>query len=391
MKLIKKNKLQIASIIILLIIFLVLSFQTYNKANRPDGYDFKSYLISSKALWEGSNPYVTGSSFPYIYPLFLTVLLIPLTQISYNISVYIWFIINVVSLIYSIDYLFRNCDKYNRSLFYGIPLLLLFLLTLNILQNNFLNGQVNILVLFFSVLYFYFFSKDKLIIASFFLSAAIAIKLVPLIFLLLVFRKEKISVLFYTAIISSVFIFLLPFVFTGSNLFEYYKYYLDNFLSKSLNNTTGSHDMFYTLNGFLNYILPSLTGFTWIKYISALFIVLLVMSIDYRWVKNNFKVFGIHIFSLYAICILFISPMSETHHLVFILPGLSLILYELIIKKRVKELYLLISFIFFIVLFWTGEITRSVPFHFTALIILFTIISLEIKKKNLDDNIANKI
>ncbi len=83
--------------------------------------------------------------------------------------------------------------------------------------------------------------------------------------------------------------------------------------------------------------------------------------------------------------------MSETHHLVFILPGLSLILYELIIKKRVKELYLLISFIFFIVLFWTGEITRSVPFHFTALIILFTIISLEIKKKNLDDNIANKI
>ena len=51
MKLIRKNKLQIASIIILLIIFLVLSFQTYNKANRPDGYDFKSYLNHPKN-WE---------------------------------------------------------------------------------------------------------------------------------------------------------------------------------------------------------------------------------------------------------------------------------------------------------------------------------------------------
>lgn len=388
---IKKNKIQIVSIIILIIITLVLSFQTYNKANRPDGYDFKSYLISSKALWEGSNPYETGSPFPYIYPLFLTVLLIPLTKISYDTNVYIWFIISVVSLMYSIDYLFRNREKYNRSLFFGFPLLLLILLILNVLQNNFLNGQVNLLVLFFSVLYFYFFSKDKLINASLFLSAAIAIKLVPLIFLLLALRKEKFLILLYTTIISAVFIFLLPFIFTGNNLFEYYKYYLDNFLFKSLSNSTGNHEMFYTLNGFLNYIFPNLAGFTWMRYISALFISLLVMYIDYRYVKYNFKVFGIHIFSLYAISILFISPMSETHHLVFILPSLSLILYEIIINKRFKELTLQVMFIFFIILFWTGEITRRVPFHFMALIILFIIISLEIKKKYPNDSIINKI
>jgi hypothetical protein len=302
-----------------------------------------------------------------------------------------WFIINAASLIYSTNYLFRTYEKYNSSLFYGIPLLLLILLILNILQNNFLNGQVNILVLFFSVLYFYFFSKGKLINASLFLSAAIAIKLVPLIFLLLAFRKEKLPVLFYTSIITLVFIFLLPLIFAGNNLFEYYQYYLSNFLLKSVSSSTGDHKMFYTLSGFLNYIFPSLTGITWLKYISALIIVLLVLHIDYRWVKNNFNVLGIHIFSLYAICILLISPMSETHHLVFILPGLSLILYEIIIRKRFKELYLLITFILFVILLWIGEVTRSVPFHFTALIVLFMIISLEIKKKNFDDKIAKEI
>jgi uncharacterized membrane protein len=46
---IKKNKWQIAAFIILLIIVFVLSLQTFNRANRTDGYDFSSYLLSSKA------------------------------------------------------------------------------------------------------------------------------------------------------------------------------------------------------------------------------------------------------------------------------------------------------------------------------------------------------
>lgn len=385
------NKLKIISISIVILIGIIFLIQTYSKALREGGYDFTSYLLSSQALVNCLNPYTTGSQFPYIYPLFLASVLIPLVLIPYKLAVFTWFVINVASMIYSIDYLFRCNDKYNRKFFYGLPLLLLVLLILNVLQNNLLNGQVNLFVLFLSVLYLNYLSKNKLITAAVFLSAAIAIKLVPLIFLLMALRKEKLQVIVYTILFSLIFILFLPMVFTGNSIFEYYEHYVNNFLLGGISRTSGSDEMSFNLSGFLIYLFPGLNGVVWIKYLSALLIVLTVMHIDYRWVKNNFNYSGIHVFSLYAVSILLINTMSETHHLVFILPGLSLLLYELVIKQRFKDFYILITFILFIILFWIGEISKGGPFHFIALVILFFIIILEIKKNNIDDKVTKQI
>jgi hypothetical protein len=98
MRPLKNSKLQIASLIILLSIYLVLFFQTFSRANRTEGYDFKNYLISSEALWEGSNLNKIGSPFPYIRPLFLAAILAPFVFIPYWLSNLLFRLINILEL-----------------------------------------------------------------------------------------------------------------------------------------------------------------------------------------------------------------------------------------------------------------------------------------------------
>jgi len=119
-----------------LLILLIYFVQMFGKAYRDNGYDFTSYLLSSEALFAGTNPYQTGSPFPFIYPLFLCVVLMPLTLLPYWLSNAIWFLLNVAALYLSILVL----DKfYLNSLSYkGVVVLFLlpFLLLTNVIQNN---------------------------------------------------------------------------------------------------------------------------------------------------------------------------------------------------------------------------------------------------------------
>jgi hypothetical protein len=202
------KKIIILSASVITVIFIIFLIQTYGKAFREDGYDLTSYLLSAEALVRGTNPYTTGSPFPYIYPLFLASVLTPLLLLPYTVSVLLWFTINSAAFFYSVKYIFKTNDTFDFKVFKGLPLLLLVLFLIDVLQNNLLNGQINFVVLCLSVFYFYFLYRNKPVAASIFISAAAAIKIVPLFFLIAAFRKGRYNVLFYSAILTAAFVLL---------------------------------------------------------------------------------------------------------------------------------------------------------------------------------------
>lgn len=97
MRLIKIDKLQIALLIAILLIYFILSFQIFNIANRAEGYDCKSDLISCE-ICEAKNSYGTGSSFPDIYPLFLAAILSPFAFIPLWLLNYFSLLVNIFGL-----------------------------------------------------------------------------------------------------------------------------------------------------------------------------------------------------------------------------------------------------------------------------------------------------
>ncbi|MBV6479681.1 MAG: hypothetical protein HGGPFJEG_02472 [Ignavibacteria bacterium] len=84
---------------IVYVIIIVLSFQMINRSGNND---FTSYVLSSKALLKHTNPYETGSPFPYIYPLTLAFILLPFSYFPPTYLQIAWFFLTFSS---SIKYL----------------------------------------------------------------------------------------------------------------------------------------------------------------------------------------------------------------------------------------------------------------------------------------------
>jgi len=196
--LIKNTTIQRISISISILIVLILFTQMLVRALRGDYNDFTSYLLSADALLKGNNPYETSISFHYIYPLFPAFLLIPFLLTPIWFANIIWFLLNVIFLIYSYLLITKCCADKQLSYYYklGLPFVLLLIILLNVVQNNFLNGQVNIIVLLLCLIFFHYWEKGESIIAALFLAVAISIKLVPLIFYIFNTDNSKTKLLF---------------------------------------------------------------------------------------------------------------------------------------------------------------------------------------------------
>src|SRR5690606_38645342 len=125
--------------------------QTYGKAYRDYGYDFTSYLLSSKAFYSGLNPYQTETPFPFIYPLFLCLVLQPLIILPYWLAVFLWFIGSFFAIFFSAFMFLRmlrpTISEKSIIVIFGCLYLLLF----PIISNNYLNGQINFFIVLLCV------------------------------------------------------------------------------------------------------------------------------------------------------------------------------------------------------------------------------------------------
>ncbi len=379
-------------ILIFIIIAIWLLIQTHNKIYRDVDYDFISYLLSAKALLNGANPYHTGTAFPFVYPLFLAMLLIPLSILPYWLTNFLWFGISLSALLFSVYFILRMATRHKGLTQYIVPLIFLFILFFGIVQNNLLNGQVNFLVLFFCVLFLKYFQEDKNILSAFFLAAGVSIKIVPVIFLVFLIFRRRYGTIILTLLFTAA-LLLLPVIFLGREIYEVYAEYIREFLADGILRVAGRYHsgMFFTLHGFISYIFPALAQYYWIKVVSALIVLLSLMGFEfafirqyrgYKYENDQMPMMNSLFFCLYLIAGLLISPLSEKHHLILLFPALCIIWISWLFKTgkliSVESLFIFL----FLVCFYIGQGFKYGPFYFFAVAISYYVVWENIRKES---------
>jgi Glycosyltransferase family 87 len=305
---------------LILVVFLL---QTFGKAYRAQGYDFTSYMLSSKAFFEGANPYQTATPFSFIYPLFVCLVLMPFAMLPYWLSNLLWFIGNALALYLSavtlIDlYAQEFALKFSRAVWF-FP----FIILVNVIQNNLLNGQINFIVLLLCVAFLKAHLESRRLSSSIYLAAAVSIKLTPLILLVyLIFRKDFLTV-GLVLLISSIMAVLLPYFVDGAAVFQYYSYYISSFLSQSVSSSGQAPANFFSITAIFNSLFSMRYSSLSIILASILSLtpIVLVQLRSHPSTKAKETVF----FSSYLLAALLISPVSETHHLIGLFPALLVI------------------------------------------------------------------
>jgi len=363
------RNLRLVALAVFGIVAAVLLVQTLHKASRPGGYDFTSYLLSARALWHGANPYLTDTPFPYIYPLTLAFSLGPVALLPARAAEVLWFAANLAAAVWAVWLLVDlNAGRLGirRVGPLTAPLVLLFLLLLAPIQNNLLNGQVNPLILLLCVLFLRFHLRGAAAAAGAFLGLAAAIKLVPLVFLLFLLVRRDFRGVGWAAG-WTVFFLVLPLAAAGGHLLPWYRSYLHTFL---LERATGTGAVYFTPAGYLTDLVPALAGRLWVSALSAFTVVLALLLVDRDVARPSVGAWN---FNLYLLAILLLSPMSERHHLLFLVPPAVLATLGLWLVPPWRRRGGGMAAALFWALFFAGGADKHGPFYFLAVVMLFSL------------------
>lgn len=293
---------------------------------RPDGNDFTSYLLASRTLWSGANAYATVTPFPYIYPLFLCVALWPLAHVPYGLAVASWYALSVAALGVSVS-LARPAETGAHPGRWIAAATAVCVALVEVLQNNFVNGQVNTLVLVLSMGFAWLWIKGERSLASVLLGAAIAVKITPAILLLFLARRRAWRGVLESISVAGILAVGLPLVIRGPAVFADYRYYAANFLQDRLadaSTVVGHSRGFGAVE-----VWRQLSGASWALdvLVFGLALAALLAVVDTGRSNRGRTMLTI---ALYLGASLLITPMSEIHHLIAIAPGVTLLMYRAI-------------------------------------------------------------
>jgi hypothetical protein len=331
-----------------------------------DGNDLGSYCLSSRALMQGGNPYDSGSPFPYIYPLFLLLLLSPLAVLPCSATALIWALGGLASLVAALVVI-------NRNAAIRLPAALLVVLGLvyfDVIQNNVVNGQVNFLVLFLCAAGFLFSRRERDLPAAMAFGAAAAIKLTPLI--MLCFLAARRRWLAAGAMLGFFLLFcLLPGLVPGVDIAHLYGEYGRGFLAEKLTDGTvpPSH-VDFSLAGILTRVgwnVNPLGPMVFLFLIPGAFLLWDALALR-RNSSPGSRRHDLRAFTLYLLAPLFVVPMSEIHHLAFALPAYVCLFGEAVSSGRKSHWILPTAAL---AVYLIGSIAwREGPFYFLSLALL---------------------
>ncbi|MFC1475845.1 glycosyltransferase family 87 protein [Candidatus Zixiibacteriota bacterium] len=375
-KILANRKAQVVVLVLVALLLLFFFVQMYGKAHREMGFDFTSYLDSARALISGGDPYNTGSPFPYVYPLFLAFLLIPLTFLPYWLAVAIWYAANVFSLVYSLRIL-ADLGGERLGLRWGprlyVPAVALCILLIPVIQNHLLNGQVNFIVLLCCVLFLKFHQNKRPVVAAAFLAAAVSIKLIPAILLYYQLVRREYRTAGLMVLLTAVFC-LLPIIFLGGRIWPMYANYFTVTILGAVSANTAT--MFFSLGGFITYFFPSTAGSTWINEVAILIIIPVMATVDIIACRRHGTAVDSLSFAGYLIAVLLLLPIAETHHLAFIFPALYLIVLHALFDRGVTNLQAAMMTGWPLVCLYLGKLDKTGPFFFLLLSFVFLVVLL---------------
>lgn len=386
--------LQLVCSVLFLILFLIFFLQAYGLNFSKIPGDLENYMWAGRMIHMGFHPYQTDSNLPfssYPYPLFWGFVVYPLNFFPPAIISCTWFSINLFGLFLSILFITKISNvtlhtDWGKHLL--IPLFFVFLILFSPLQNNFRNAQVNCVILFSCIFSLYLYTMNYKVWCSFFLSIGIAIKLLPLIFLFYFLLRKQYKVILWTFFFTGFFLFL-PIIDMKREIFHAYSLYLFDFLlDDSMVRYTVGHfrimTNFYDLLSFLGIG----SDYPKLRSLTALGSVLLIISIDSIIKKrtSDDSNYATWIFSLYFIGMLFVSPITEKHHLVFLVPPVYLQVTHICFTMENQKRLNIILLTFFILFLGIARFFISVPFYSIAVLLIFvnqiSIILTEWKNKN---------
>jgi hypothetical protein len=369
-----------ALISVIAFLIVILAIQMYAKSTRTIGSDFTSFLMSSEAFWHNRNPYNTGSIFSFIYPLFLNVVLFPLILIPYSVSGIIWFIVNMLCLFYSVKLLLKFINPEYSLRFILVAFSLAFIVWINVIQNNFVNGQINTVIIYFYILFFLFYLSKKYFLSALFLSMAVSIKLTPAILIIYLLFERRYAMVLMISGFTIIFIFFIPMLFTGPVVKEYYLYYIEYHLSGIMNSDLpGSIPSTYSIYRILCLFLGGVNKIM-VFLISSIMVLIPVITFQVRTNHVCSKIRDLSVFSLYLLASLLISPMSETHHLILLIPVNIFIINNLIFPLKWSSGYKTGFILSGILLLIIGKFI-FIAYLLLILYLYFTVIFIVIKEK----------
>jgi hypothetical protein len=326
------------------VMIVVNGYQVYRIAFVRHEADFAGYLAGAQGLRNGTNPYLLTAVPPYntavppynkaenmrpfIYPLFLAWLWIPMTFLPPIAASFLWYILSVAMMFYS----FRLCAELigvpecERFLMYGI----IGILFISILQWVFMFGQIEIFVLLLLLLATKYLVKNenfgttRKASAGYFLGAAISAKLMPIVILPMLMKHgaKAIGITLFTIFVLC---FVIPFLFAGTAIFHYYAYWFhDTVAHEMVTGDESAHS--FTLAGAIGQMLGMVRPPLILKIFSGLFLIAFPLILLFK---------GRTVPALFASFMLMplTSTRSEPHHLIMLMPAVMLIADTLLRRK----------------------------------------------------------
>jgi hypothetical protein len=370
------KKVRTAAYIALAIMLGFFLIQITNSAVRSRTIDFTTYVTSAKALLNGHMPYDTGKGYPFVYPVFFAFLFIPFTVLPYAVSDLLWYFLGLLAFYYSIFIMVEKAKpmlgiKDKKQAY--VPLIFLAVLFLPFLQHNFVNGESNAFILLFTVLFFKYYHEDKILSSAFFLALGVSIKLVPLIFVVFLLYRRRFDYFFLTlAFIAA--LLLSPALIAGSKIFDYYRYYWDNFIvaEAGVSGLLNREEMFFTTSRMISWLLPGVLMPNKVPMLAGLLIngMILLAAEIINTLKKGGKNGDIWLFNVYLIVMLMTMPKSQYHHLLYMSAAAAMVFIRIFYDKDWFNAQSLSAAAVFLAFFYAGKVIRHGPYFYVFLVIL---------------------
>jgi alpha-1,2-mannosyltransferase len=340
----------------------VWSVQGVRKAERSTGNDLVGYLAASEALYNGADPYRVPDRFPYIYPLFFAAAIYPLSALSVPAASVIWSLIQLACLAYIL-----RSGRLARGLPPGELAILAALLVAvfgDVLQNELANGQVNLVVLALALAGIRLETRS-LYFGPLLLGAAVAVKLTPALLLVYWCVKGRWrSVLAASA--WALALTLLPWAVVGHRLWSLYAAYVEDFLLARIG-APALDGIIFTPAGFWAWLTGTSAGGV-AGVISAAAVVsglvLWHLRLPDRDTQANDSADDA---APYFAATLLLSPMSEIHHLTYLLPAAGVVACAV---PGVGNRLLKIAAVATVAFLWIARFDRHGPWYFLAIALL---------------------
>jgi hypothetical protein len=304
----------------LAVVTAVFFVQTYGKALREGGNDFTTYLRATDAFWRGESPYRIDVPFPFVYPLTLCVLVWPLVLVPYRLAVGAWYVVSVAAVGLMFGSLAAGGWRVAAAALTLLP-------SLDIVQNNLVNGQINFLILALCAVFWKLWVTNRRTAAGIALGCAVAVKMTPaLLLVMLTLRRDArtMAVALATAVVLGV---CLPWLVQGGLIADWYHDYATGFVASRLADPVVGDRLTFSVAGVLARWRGASSAYD--APLAAAVVLGVVAWLDVRRRRHAGEESPATL-ALYLATIPLLTPISETHHLAFLLPAMFLLMVEVL-------------------------------------------------------------